>query len=156
MLHSLPRAVPARLTALIAAVALLAACQSADTSSSASASSGGGATAVDVTLTEFEVQLSSTDVPAGDVTFNVTNDGTVVHEFVVFKTEDAEDALPEVSDAPEVDEDASSLESMGEVEDLDPGATKSFTATLEAGDYVAICNVTGHYNSGMHVPFTVN
>jgi uncharacterized cupredoxin-like copper-binding protein len=150
--------VPVRVTAVLAAAALLAACQGAgtSTSASASASSGGGGTAVDVTLTEFKVELGSTDIPAGEVTFNVTNDGTVVHEFVVFKTDVAEDALPESSDEPEVDEDASSLESMGEVEDVDPGATKSFTATLEAGDYVAICNVAGHYDSGMHIHFTVS
>ena len=156
MLRSLPRAVPVRLTAVIAAAALLAACQGGGSSTSASASSGGGGTTVDVTLTEFKVELGTTDIPAGEVTFDVTNDGTVVHEFVVFKTALAEDALPEASGEDAIDEDASELESMGEVEDVDVGATKSFTATLEPGDYVAICNVVGHYGSGMHLHFTVS
>src|SRR5699024_5751265 len=117
---------------------------------------GGGGTDVGVTLDEVKITFDQTDIPAGDVTFNVKNDGTVIHEFVVFKTDDAEDALPEESDGPEVNEDDSSLESMGEVEDVDPGDTKSFSATLEPGDYVGICNVTGHYDSGMHIHFTVS
>ena len=107
-----------------------------------------------MTLTEFEVTMSTTDVPAGEVTFNVTNEGTVEHEFVVFQTDLAEDALPEASDAPEVNEDDPQLTSMGEVEDVAPGESKSFTATLEAGSYVGICNVETHYDSGMHIDFT--
>jgi uncharacterized cupredoxin-like copper-binding protein len=59
------------------------------------------------------------------------------------------------SDEPEVNEDAPDLESMGEVEDIAPGSSKSFTATLEPGKYVAICNVEGHYSAGMHHAFTV-
>lgn len=154
MLRSLPRAVPARLTALIAVAALLAACQGGGTA--ASASSGGGGTTIDVTLTEYEIVFSPSAVPAGAVTFDVTNDGTVVHEFVVFKTDLDEEALPEASGEDAIDESASELESMGEVEDVEVGGTKSFTATLEPGDYVAICNVVGHYGSGMHLHFTVS
>ena len=62
--------------------------------------------------------------------------------------------LPEASDAPEVNEDDPQLTSMGEVEDVAPGESKSFTATLEAGSYVGICNVETHYDSGMHIDFT--
>ena len=148
-----------RIFGVILAAAALAACSSPAASPSADGGGGGGGgggTDVDVTLSEFKVELSTTDIPAGDVTFNVTNDGTVVHEFVVFKTDDAEDALPEASDEPEVNEDDPSLTSMGEVEDVDPGASKSFSANLEAGDYVGICNVEGHYDSGMHIHFTVS
>jgi uncharacterized cupredoxin-like copper-binding protein len=135
----------------------LAACSSGGSSSSpaATASPGGSGTTVNATLTEFKVELDKTQVPAGQVTFQVTNKGSVVHEFVVFKTSDKADALPLASDAPEVNEDDPSLQSMGEVEDVDPGASKSFSASLEPGSYVAICNVEGHYMAGMHVPFTV-
>lgn len=149
---------PVRLIGIIVAAAALSACSQTVTPSPSAngGGGGGGGTAVDVTLSEFKVEFNTTDIPAGEVTFNVTNGGTIVHEFVVFKTDDAEDALPEASDEAAVDEDDSSLESMGEVEDVDPGATKSFSATLEAGDYVAICNVEGHYDSGMHIHFTVS
>ena len=148
-----------RIFGVILAAAALAACSSPAASPSADGGGGGsssGGTAVDVTLSEFKVEFSTTDIPAGDVTFNVTNDGTIVHEFVVFKTDAAEDALPEASDEPEVNEDDPSLTSMGEVEDVDPGSSKSFSANLEAGDYVGICNVEGHYDSGMHIHFTVS
>jgi uncharacterized cupredoxin-like copper-binding protein len=143
-----------RVSVALLSIGALAACSSPAASPSAPAAGGGGGTAIDVTLTEFEVTMSSTDVPAGEVTFNVTNDGTITHEFVVFKTDLAEDALPEASDEPEVNEDDPELTSMGEVEDVEPGQTKSFTATLEAGAYVGICNVETHYDSGMHIHFT--
>ena len=149
------RAQPVRVIATLAVMTLLAACSSAGGSPSQSAGGGGsGGTTVDVTLSEFKVEMSSTDLPAGEVTFNVTNNGTVEHEFVVFKTDLAEDALPEASDEPEVNEDDPELTSMGEVEDVAPGESKSFTATLEAGSYVGICNVETHYDSGMHIHFT--
>ena len=144
----------ARVIAMLSVMTLLAACSGGGASPSDSGTSGGGGTTVDVTLTEFEVTMSSTDVPAGEVTFNVTNEGTVEHEFVVFQTDLAEDALPEGSDEPEVNEDDPQLTSMGEVEDVAPGESKSFTATLEAGSYVGICNVETHYDSGMHIDFT--
>lgn len=54
-----------------------------------------------------------------------------------------------------MNEDDSTLTSMGEVEDLEKGATKSFGATLEPGSYVAICNVVDHYMAGMQIPFMV-
>ncbi len=148
-------------SALLLAVAL-AACSQGPGASSPAATSGtgssagaGAGTTVNATLTEFKVELDKTQVPAGTVTFQVTNNGTIVHEFVVFKTDDAPDALPTASEESEVNEDDPSLTSMGEVEDVDPGASKSFTADLEPGKYVAICNVEGHYMAGMHVPFTV-
>jgi uncharacterized cupredoxin-like copper-binding protein len=144
-----------RLSSVVVVAVSLVACSGPGTSS-ASASSGGSATTVNVTLTEFKVEFDSMTVPAGEVTFDVKNDGTVVHEFVVFRTDLAEDALPEASDAAEVDESDSGLESMGEVEDVEVGGSKSFTATLTPGTYVGICNVVGHYDSGMHIHFTVN
>lgn len=144
--------------ASIAIALILAACTgsgSPSASQTTAATSGGGGTTVNVSETEFKIEMDNTSIPAGSVTFNVTNKGTIPHEFVVFKTDDAPDALPMASDEPEVNEDASDLESMGEVEDVEPGTSKSFTATLEPGKYVAICNVEGHYSSGMHIPFTV-
>ena len=136
---------------VLAAALALAACTS---TTSPSASAGGGGTTVDVALSEFKVEFSTTDIPAGEVTFNVTNDGAIEHEFVVFKTDLAEDALPE--EGAEVTEDDPGLTSMGEVEEVGPDTSKSFTATLDAGSYVGICNVTGHYDSGMHIHFTVD
>ncbi len=86
------------------------------------------------------------------MTFNISNEGERVHELVVFKTDLAEDALPVTAD--EVDE--ATLDLIDEVEDIEPGASSDLTVTLEAGSYVVICNVTGHYTQGMHASFTVS
>lgn len=142
--------------AAFAMIATMTSCSSAASSPSAAAASAGGGdqgTVVNVSLKEFTITFDRTDIPAGKVTFNVTNNGSMEHEFVVFKTDLAADSLPIKSDEPEVDEDNSALTSMGEVEDIEPGQTKSFTATLDAAKYVGICNIEGHYASGMYIGF---
>ena len=122
----------------------------ASSAASAAASAGEGA-AVEATLTEFEVTLSPDTAPAGTVTFNVTNNGTQTHEFVVIKTDTPADELP-VEDST-VSEDG--VEVVDEIEDLEAGATETLDVDLDAGHYVIICNVPGHYSSGMHMDFTV-
>lgn len=49
---------------------------------------------VNVTLREFSVSVDQRTVPQGEVTFHVTNAGTVPHEFLVIRTSLAADALP--------------------------------------------------------------
>jgi uncharacterized cupredoxin-like copper-binding protein len=117
---------------------------------------GGGAAAagtVDATLSDFEIGLSDTSAPAGEVIFRVTNDGPSTHEFVVFKTDQPADALPtdENGDVAEGDDFAP----VDEIEDIAPGATPTLAMDLDAGRYVVICNVPGHYRQGMHTSFTV-
>ena len=83
---------------------------------------------------------------AGEIKFDVHNDGTTQHEFVVIKT-DADVASLPVEES-KVNEEAAG-ESPGEADDIDPGQAKDATMRLEAGKYVFICNVAGHYQSGM-------
>jgi len=122
---------------------------------------GSGAT-VEVTLQEFAVLPSPDSVPAGEVTFDVTNTGPEdVHEFVVFATDLAPDALPT---APEgsVDETGEGVELIDEIEEIAVGETPTLTVTLDAGSYVLICNIVEdegadtivHYQQGMRVGFT--
>lgn len=108
---------------------------------------------VEVTLSDFKIELSDTSAPAGEVTFEVENKGPAVHEFVVFKTDLESDALPtdENGDVAEGDEFAP----VDEIEDIEKGAQPKLTTDLEAGDYVLICNVAGHYRQGMHTSLTV-
>lgn len=63
---------------------------SAAASSAPSAASG----TVTAELSEFKIVLGASSVPAGSVTFEVTNKGALEHEFVVFKTDLAADKLP--------------------------------------------------------------
>jgi uncharacterized cupredoxin-like copper-binding protein len=125
--------------------------------------SGDEETTVDVTVQEFAVIPAASSAPAGDVTFDVTNEGPDdVHEFVVFKTDLAPDALPTAADG-SVDEEGEGIELIDEIEDIAVGDTPTLTVTLDAGSYVFICNIVeeeggetiAHYQQGMRVAFTV-
>ena len=135
------RAVP---IAMIGLVFALAAC-----GSTASPSPSG--TTITATLTEFKIELSSTSAPAGPVTFNVTNNGTMVHEFVILKTDTLAKDLPLIDGL--VVED--NFTKVGEVPETDAAKSGTFSATLAAGHYAIICNIAGHVAAGMVVDFTV-
>ena len=125
-----------------AAVLVIPACSSDD----------GG---IDVTVSDFKVEPAETSAPAGELTFDITNDAEQTHEFVIFKTDLAPDALP-VGDDGDVDEEGEGVEHIDEIEDITGGSTQSLTVSLDAGNYVFICNLPGHYDQGMHAAFTVS
>jgi uncharacterized cupredoxin-like copper-binding protein len=112
--------------------------------------SGGGT--IHVTLKENGITLDQSTVNAGTVVFDVKNAGTIIHEFVIIKTDVAPDKLP-----PSTGEPGQMLEdgSVGEIEDVEVGASKPLSLKLEPGKYVLICNLAGHYAAGMHVGFVV-
>jgi uncharacterized cupredoxin-like copper-binding protein len=105
-----------------------------------------------VTEKDFAITAQPT-VAAGDVTFNVTNDGPATHEFVVVRTDLASDELPIASDGLSVDEDT--LQGVGEISQVDFGTTESATLSLAPGHYVFFCNIEGHYLGGMHTELEV-
>ena len=132
-----------RLLVLAAAAALvIPACSSDD----------GG---IGVTLSDFKVEPAETSAAAGELTFDVTNDAEQTHEFVIVKTDLAADALPTNEDG-DVDEEGEGIEPVNEIEDITSGSTQSLTVTLDAGNYVFLCNLPGHYRQGMHTTFTVS
>jgi uncharacterized cupredoxin-like copper-binding protein len=151
--------------ATVAALSLVAAGCSDDEGGETGATGGGatgGGTRVDVTVQEFAVIPAASSAPAGDVTFEVTNKGPDdTHEFVVFKTDLAPDALPTAADG-SVDEEGEGVELIDEIEDIAVGDTPTLTVTLDAGSYVFICNIVeeeggetiSHYQQGMRVAFT--
>lgn len=94
-------------------------------------------------------------VQAGDVTLEVTNASKdTIHEMVVVPITSESEPLPFNPDENAVDEDAASA--IGEVPELDPGASGSVTLRLAAGTYALICNVAGHYGAGMWTILTVS
>jgi hypothetical protein len=118
---------------------------------------------VDVTLQEFAVVPGASSAPAGEITFDVTNEGpNDPHEFVVFRTDLAVDALPTGEDGA-VDETGEGVELIDEIEEFPVGESESITLDLDAGSYVFICNLVeeedgeleSHYQEGMRVAFTV-
>ncbi|MFB6136360.1 MAG: twin-arginine translocation signal domain-containing protein [Halobacteriaceae archaeon] len=140
-----------------AAVAAAAGCVNAPTPSNGGTETTGTRTetTVQATLTDYDVALSRTSLPAGEVTFDVENEADQVHEFVVFATDRAEGDLPTTDGGSEVDEDAPGLELVDEVEDVAGGASATLTVDFEPGHYVGICNIPGHYELGMHAGFAV-
>jgi uncharacterized cupredoxin-like copper-binding protein len=145
---------PGSVLLLVAVLALLNVSCSGDDGGGTGGDGTGGGGGVGVTLADYSVSLDSTSLSAGDVTFNVTNDAGQVHEFVVVQTDLAEDALP-LDDGGDVDEESTEISPVDEIEDIEPGTSPSLAVTLEAGSYVALCNLPAHYGQGMHAAFTV-
>ena len=157
----------AAIWATLAVLGLVAAACSDDGDSGPTAATGaatGGATTVEVTVQEFAVLPAADSAPAGEVTFNVNNTGPEdTHEFVVFKTDLAPDALPTASDG-SVDEEGEGVELIDEIEEIAVGDTPTLTVSLDAGSYVLICNIVEdegdetivHYQQGMRTGFTVD
>ena len=143
--------------ALIAIAGLVSAC---------SGQGGSAATNVTATLKEWEIKLASTDLKAGDIQINFTNNGDKEHEFLVRQTDLAPDALPLITsgeDKGRVDEESSQLTEVGnpsEIAVIPPGSTGlSLRFNLKPGHYVVFCNLhvedLFHYTKGMHAEFTV-
>jgi hypothetical protein len=125
-----------------------------------SPSAAGATVAVD--LQEWAVVPASTSVPAGSITFDVTNVGPAdPHEFVVFRTDLAHRDLPTKDDGA-VDEEGEGVELIDEIEEFDVGTSQSITLDLAAGRYVFVCNLVeeedgqleSHYQMGMSIEFT--
>lgn len=119
---------------------------SASTTSTTTPAAGGP---ISVKLTEWGVTPSASSAKAGKVTFDVTNDGKTTHEFVVIRTDKPDGKLGSGARVPEKG-------NVGEVGDLKAGATGKVTIDLKPGAYQLICNLPGHYMSGMHTSFRVS
>ncbi len=120
-------------------------------------------TAVGVQVQEWAVVPDTMSVSAGSVTFDVENAGPEdVHEFVVVRTDLPAGELPTGEDGA-FDEEADGVEVVGEIEDLEVGATESLTLDLEPGHYALVCNLVeeedgeleSHYQMGMWIDFEV-
>lgn len=81
------------------------------------------------------------NLPAGEITFEVTNTSKVmVHEMVLAPVKDPNQQLPYDKSSEKVDEDAAGH--LGEVAELEPGQSGALKLTLKSGKY---CNISGHY-----------
>jgi uncharacterized cupredoxin-like copper-binding protein len=105
--------------------------------------------ALTIRMTEFAFDPKDASAKAGKVTVTAPNDGKVVHELVLLKTDEDPAALPKKGD--EVDESAS----VGEIADVEPGSTKKATFKLAPGKYAMVCALPGHYEGGMYGSLTV-
>jgi hypothetical protein len=87
---------------------------------------------VEVRLTEFTIQMPPT-VPIGRVTFSVTNDGTMEHNFEI---------------------EGQGIEERFDT-NLKPGELRSLQVDLAAGTYTVYCPVEDHKGRGMQLELKV-
>ena len=109
---------------------------------------------IKVTLDEYSIRLASTSLAAGPQTFSVTDRGQIAHQFVLLRTTREPDDLPVAKDGI-VKLDTKGLDEVGQIELLTPGQKQTLDVDLRPGRYVLICNIAGHYSSGMHAGFRV-
>jgi uncharacterized cupredoxin-like copper-binding protein len=105
-------------------------------------------------MESMRMELGTMQIKAGKVTFNVTNTSqSLVHEFVVIKSDKPIESLLYNEDEKEIKEDA--LEVVNEIEDIEPRKSGSLTVNLEPGSYILFCNKAGHFKAGMVNHLTV-
>jgi uncharacterized cupredoxin-like copper-binding protein len=142
-LGSVMRTIFSTFVGVAAMIALAAGCGGGD--------GGGEAGTVEVTMgtpSEYAMTPSSTEISAGTVTFEVKNEGTLVHEMVVIKTDKGAANLG-------TDGEADESGAVDEVADIPAGESKTLELDLTAGTYALVCNLPGHYEQDMYADFTV-
>lgn len=122
-----------RVILLGAMLVLLVACENPD--AAAIGTPGGDPTGVEVevTLTEFEIQMEEVTLAPGPTTFVVTNEGSVEHSFSLI---------------------GQSIDT-GFDEPLQPGETLTLTTSLQPGVYDIFCPVGNHESEGMELSIQV-
>ena len=88
-------------------------------------------TKIPVTETEFKIAAASTDLKAGEITFEVKNGGKIPHDLAIKGTADKTELIP-------------------------PSGTAELKVTLKAGKYELYCSVPGHEAAGMKLNITVS
>lgn len=104
-------------------------------------------------IKEWAVELDAVNAAPGEITFTITNEGSIGHEFLVVRTDLAPGEIPVEDDR--FSEENSSLGVIDEIGEFPKGETQTLTVTLEPGLYQMVCNLPGHYAAGMHTQFTV-
>lgn len=91
-------------------------------------------------------------VKAGELQFELENADSVVHDFVLVRTDADGSELPVTNGRVDL---ANAGQVVGEIAAFAPGESAGSTFDLEAGNYVLFCNIEGHYNGGMYYSLTV-
>jgi uncharacterized cupredoxin-like copper-binding protein len=104
-----------------------------------------------VDMKEYAITLSVPSVKAGVVKFGIRNNGTMVHDFDLYRTDLAPDKLP-------IDGGSAKVKMDGLVKqmiNIAPNRSTTLSADLAPGHYVIICNVAGHYQLQMRTELKV-
>lgn len=109
---------------------------------------------VAVEVGEWYVRPETSTALDGPVEFDVVNEGTMPHEFVVVRTDVAPGKIPVSGGV--FDEDDESIEVVAEIVEWKSGESRQLVVDLDAGKYQLVCNLPGHYALGMWAGFTVS
>ena len=102
----------------------------------------------------MSIRTDQATVKAGPVRFDVTNwSKGMLHEMLVVAVDSADAPLPYDYGQGKVAEEQ--VRVLGETPELQPNASAALDLTLAVGSYLLVCNLPGHYASGMVVPLTV-
>ena len=118
---------------------------------------GDGTGALYVALTEWTIAgedgAALPTARAGEVSFEVHNEGAIIHDFAVFRTDTDPADLPVAGVI--VDEEAAG-ELLGRISsNFGAGAVEVLTLELTPGAYALVCNTPGHYQVGMFAKLVV-
>ena len=131
----------ATLALVLAASPLLASC------GESSSSPHSGSSVVAVKERDFKISMPGR-LTAGTHVFSVHNEGPVDHELIAIRL--GHGRLPLRRDGITLNEQALEPAEAGALEPGAPGVTRKVTLRLKPGRYVFVCNMAGHYLSGMH------
>ena len=106
-----------------------------------------------VTNDDFSFTPAMIDITAGEViTFRVTNEGVIVHDFTLGGDETQEEHEVEMAEMAGM---AMADEPNGF--QIEPGQTKELTWHFtEAGELLVGCHIPGHYGAGMKADISVS
>ncbi|MGA9279374.1 hypothetical protein [Ilumatobacter sp.] len=128
----------------------------------AAGSTAGGADAAasvaEVSMVEWEID-APTEYVAGEVTFTATNNGSFPHEFVVIRG-DGYESLPLEAGGAVIEDELPAGALLDRTERIAGGTSADLTVTLEAGNYVLVCNLGGgtssHAGRGQNLDISVS
>jgi len=102
----------------------------------------------------MSIRIDTTAIKAGTVAFDVTNwSRSILHEMLIVSVDNPSAPLPyDYTQAVMPEE---QVKILGEVEDVAPNDSKTLELTLDAGSYLLICNLPGHFAAGMITPLVV-
>ena len=109
----------------------------------------------------MRLSVNPTSVPAGQVSLRVANNGWLPHEVIVMSLGPGQSpGQRPIGGNWEVDEAGSLGEAAqtcgaGQGDGIAPGTMGWTTLTLNPGRYELLCNIAGHYGSGMYTELDV-
>ena len=100
------------------------------------------------------IRTDTTSVRSGPVRFDITNwSRDIRHDLQIVALEDPDQLIPYDIDRGKIPD--NELNTVARIEVLKPDEHTAIDVDLAPGDYLLICNIEGHYLSGMLAPLTV-